>query len=672
MATITAAVVATRDSLETFRQQFNTLRGDIQGLSFGGSLVFEGTTADDFETTLQITDPTADRTVTIQNKTGILAMQGRDINDVVVMDASDGSGTDEAGALLLNASADGVDAGEALLYESGTSDHIVNPVLQIAGNFVFEGATTDAFETTLSITDPSADRTITLQDKTGTVALQGRDIDDIILLSGTDANGADAGSAIILDGVATAVDGIQSDVGEALLYETGTSDHIVNPIFDDNEEFIILEESSFFNSVFLTRENVDESSANARFAYQTATSDNLLGSLFLVPAAGGVQFTMPVADGNADQLLSTDGAGNLTFANQSDGLSLNNDGNNRVITATGSNTGNGEANLTFTGSALAVTGTVTASGIIKTDSTTDATSTTDGSLQTDGGLSVALDTVIGNDIILISDASVIHFGVNSDVSLTHVHDTGLLLNGTSVIQFNDASQSIGAPSNAILDINATDEIELNATLLDVNANINASGTYTGAGLMTTGGNIVIPNAGNIGSASDTNAITISSGGVVAITATTANTIATDGALTVAGGVGIALDLTVGDEICLKSDGSYIYFGDDKEVYLFHRHDKGLMVSDNGTTPGPNGDGQALVRRGADTLLAMNQSAAAGTAAGDNILLDGTDGDSANEGDNITMENQAFLHVGMQRNVLNIFNSGGKLLNSVAGFAPGAI
>ena len=172
MATITAAVVATRDSLETFRQQFNTLRGDIQGLSLGGSLVFEGTTADDFETTLQITDPTADRTVTIQNKTGILAMQGRDINDVVVMDASDGSGTDEAGALLLNASADGVDAGEALLYESGTSDHIVNPVLQIAGNFVFEGATTDAFETTLSITDPSADRTITLQDKTGTVALQ--------------------------------------------------------------------------------------------------------------------------------------------------------------------------------------------------------------------------------------------------------------------------------------------------------------------------------------------------------------------------------------------------------------------------------------------------------------------------------------------------------------------
>jgi hypothetical protein len=115
---------------------------------------------------------------------------------------------------------------------------------------------------------------------------------------------------------------------------------------------------------------------------------------------------------------------------------------------------------------------------------------------------------------MLSDAAVITFGADKDVTLTHVADTGLLLNGTSVIQFNDASQNIGAPSNAILDINATDEIELNATLLDVNANINASGTYTGAGTMTTGGNIVIPNAGNIGSVGDTDSIAIASNGVV--------------------------------------------------------------------------------------------------------------------------------------------------------------
>ena len=39
-------------------------------------------------------------------------------------------------------------------------------------------------------------------------------------------------------------------------------------------------------------------------------------------------------------------------------------------------------------------------------------------------------------------------------------------------------------------------------------------TITGGGLLTTGGNIVIPDAGNIGSASDTDAIAIASDGVV--------------------------------------------------------------------------------------------------------------------------------------------------------------
>jgi len=156
---------------------------------------------------------------------------------------------------------------------------------------------------------------------------------------------------------------------------------------------------------------------------------------------------------------------------------------------------------------------VTAGGVLKTDDTTEATSTTDGSLQTDGGLSVAKDTVLGDDLKLLSDSSVIAFGADGDTTLTHTDGTGLTLNSTNKLCFNDASQYIQGASNAILDIAATDEIELTATLVDVNANLDVSGTYTGAGLMTTGGNIVIPNAGNIGSASDTDAIAIASNGV---------------------------------------------------------------------------------------------------------------------------------------------------------------
>ena len=107
-----------------------------------------------------------------------------------------------------------------------------------------------------------------------------------------------------------------------------------------------------------------------------------------------------------------------------------------------------------------------------------------GAVAAAAALTVGTDLTVGDDLTLESDAAVLGFGADTDVTLTHVADTGLLLNGTSVIQFNDSSQSIGAPSNAILDINATDEIELNATLCDVNANLDVSGTIVGASTLS--------------------------------------------------------------------------------------------------------------------------------------------------------------------------------------------
>lgn len=41
---------------------------------FGSSIVFEGATANDFETTLEVTDPTADRTITLPDATGTVAL----------------------------------------------------------------------------------------------------------------------------------------------------------------------------------------------------------------------------------------------------------------------------------------------------------------------------------------------------------------------------------------------------------------------------------------------------------------------------------------------------------------------------------------------------------------------------------------------------------------------
>jgi len=124
------------------------------------------------------------------------------------------------------------------------------------------------------------------------------------------------------------------------------------------------------------------------------------------------------------------------------------------------------------------TAAITASGIVKTDDTTDATSTTDGSLQTDGGLSVAKDTIIGNDLKLLSDSAVLVFGAGSDATLTHTNDTGLTLNSTNKLMFNDASQFIQGSSATVLSIGATDEIDLTATAVDLNGTLNVSGVAT--------------------------------------------------------------------------------------------------------------------------------------------------------------------------------------------------
>ena len=99
-------------------------------------------------------------------------------------------------------------------------------------------------------------------------------------------------------------------------------------------------------------------------------------------------------------------------------------------------------------------------------------------------LTIGDDLTLSDDLLIASDAAVVKFGADAEVTLTHVHNTGLLLNSTSVIQFNDASQNIGAPSATVLDINATDEIELNATLIDINGNVEISGTTAQVGVST--------------------------------------------------------------------------------------------------------------------------------------------------------------------------------------------
>ncbi len=103
---ITASQVGTANTLEQFRVQFNNLQTDVSGLEAGtlsytslsattistseltvtssfsaSSVVFEGDTDDDFETTLSVVDPTGDRTVSLPNATTTLV--GQDTTDTL-------------------------------------------------------------------------------------------------------------------------------------------------------------------------------------------------------------------------------------------------------------------------------------------------------------------------------------------------------------------------------------------------------------------------------------------------------------------------------------------------------------------------------------------------------------------------------------------------------------
>jgi hypothetical protein len=232
--------------------------------SFESSIVFEGATANDFETTLAVTDPTADRTITFPDATGTVALTSDvtthanlteahgatgavvgttntqtltnktltspKINEDVVMSASstelnilDGAtlsttelnyvdGVTSAIQTQLNnkaASSDltthtgateahgatgavvGTTNTQTLTNKTLTTPTINGPTITDTGQtptihgiylpaphtIIFEGTTANDFETTLTAGEPTGDRTVTLPDATGTVALTNNKLD---------------------------------------------------------------------------------------------------------------------------------------------------------------------------------------------------------------------------------------------------------------------------------------------------------------------------------------------------------------------------------------------------------------------------------------------------------------------------------------------------------------
>ena len=123
---------------------------------------------------------------------------------------------------------------------------------------------------------------------------------------------------------------------------------------------------------------------------------------------------------------------------------------------------------------------VNLAGTTKTAVLTNAGLTTTGTLTNQGLLTNTGDADFGDDVTLKSDSAVLGFGADTDTTLTHTDGTGLTLNSTNKLCFNDASQFVQGSSATVLSIGATDEIDLTATAIDINGTADISGALTNA------------------------------------------------------------------------------------------------------------------------------------------------------------------------------------------------
>jgi len=497
MATVTAAELSLEKTLEELVTEYNNLRSDVSAVTFAGLLtaansilVFEGATEDAYETSLTVVDPTADRTITLPNVTGTVVT----------------TGNSDAGATTTTFA----DLDHFLINDGGTLKKM---------------ALSTALPSLPALTPASAN-----VNALGSAALEWSDLflgDGSIISFGND-----------------------QEVTLTHVHDTGILlNGAMQLQFSDSSQYI-----NAPSATILDINATDEVELNATLVDVNANLDVSGTALITGVTTHG---DAVVSDTDSTDDLGTTGV--RWRALYVDAITVTDQ-----ITATGF-TGTLDGILGSGAAAAANVTNLDASGTIVGASTISGTAiTASTSFLPDAQDGAALGTTsLQFSDVFLADGAVIGLGDNNEVTLTHVHDTGILLNSTNVIQFNDASQNIGAPTNAILDINATDEIELNATLVDINANVEISGNLTVSGtttqvntvtmnaanavvfegataddfettltitdptadrtitlpdqtgtVHTSGGSIVIPNAANIGSAGDADAIAIASNGVV--------------------------------------------------------------------------------------------------------------------------------------------------------------
>jgi hypothetical protein len=317
--------------------------------SFGSSITFEGATANDFETTLAITDPTADRTITFPDATGTVQLRVTDISDTEIGYLN---GVTSAIQTQLD------DKSTASKTETLTNKTLTSPVISTivnSGTLTLPTSTgTIALTTDIPAGVVTDSGTQTLTNKTLTSPKINEDV--AVTATATELNYVDGVTSAIqtqlndkaplaapaLTGDATAVNLTIS--GNLTVNGTTTNLNSINLVIEDKNIILADVETptdttadgggitlkgatdKTFNWLDATDSwtSSEHLTLNATKELRLADTDSTHYVGFKSPGTVTTNkvWVLPAADGTAGQALSTDGSGNLSWATSGGGAAF--------------------------------------------------------------------------------------------------------------------------------------------------------------------------------------------------------------------------------------------------------------------------------------------------------------------------------------------------------------
>ena len=248
--------------------------------------------------------------------TGLITGGSLDIDDVVINGTTIGHTDDTDLITLANGSV--TIAGD--LTVSGTQTVVDTVTMNAQNAIVFEGATADANETTLTIVDPTADRTINLPNQSGTIpvlaAVSTTQItstpEELNILDGVTATTAELN---ILDGVTSTaaelniLDGVTATATEINILDGDTSASSVTVVDADR---VVLNDNGTMKQVAVTDLSAyfdDEITAMPNLVTTAATTVGALNSGSITSGFGSID--------NGSSAITT--TGTITYGSLSDG-----------------------------------------------------------------------------------------------------------------------------------------------------------------------------------------------------------------------------------------------------------------------------------------------------------------------------------------------------------------